>query len=192
MGLPSAHFAGEGARARAAPDPALTPLVVRAFDAPALHCPDEDGEPPCAVHAALPLLLPALLSAVFPQLLLALLGCVTSLVLKLVIVPLARDMALELGDGDAPRGRDGAALEARPPFPRPSPALPPTLLLLLLVRITSLVRAQLVAPLACGTLLEMAAEAVGEGPASPASRCAAPHPCTTYLVVAAEDDGMQT
>ena len=54
--------------------------------------------------------------------------------------------------------------EALPPKPaRPSPALLPTLLLLPLVRITTLVRAQLVAPLACGTLLEMAAETVGEG-----------------------------
>ena len=137
--------------------------------------------------AALPTALPALL---FLQLRLTLLGCATSLALKVVIVPLVRGMALVLA-AETHLAVE-AALPPKPARPSPAPALPPTLLLLLLVRITSLVRAQLVAPLACGTLLEMAAEAVGEGPASPASRCAAPHPCTTYLVVAAEDDGMQT
>ena len=140
--------------------------------------------------AALPTALPALL---FLQLLLALLGCSTSLALKVVIVPLARGMALVLA------AETHLAVEAAlPPKPaRPSPALPPTLLLLLLVRITSLVRAQLVAPLSCGTLLEMATETVGEGGTvlprrRRAAARAAPHPCTTYLVVAAEDDGMQT
>ena len=128
--------------------------------------------------AALPTALPALL---FLQLRLTLLGCATSLALKVVIVPLARGMALVLAAETLLAVDGGAAPEARPPFPRPSPPLPPTLLLLLLVRITSLVRAQLVAPLACGTLLEMAAEAVGEGGTvlprrRRAAARAAPHP----------------
>jgi len=154
LGLPSARFAGEGARARAAPDPALTPLGVRAFDAPALHCPDEDGEPPCAVHAALPLLLPALLSTVFPQLLLALLGCVTSLVLKLVVVPLARGMALELAaETLLTTGMHGAAPRSRT---HPSPLLRPASL-------CALHRScwRPMPPRWRGTLLEMAAETVG-------------------------------
>ena len=71
--------------------------------------------------AALPTALPALL---FLQLLLALLGCATSLALKVVIVPLARGMALELSVAETllTTGMHGAAPPQKPDTPFPSAA----------------------------------------------------------------------
>ena len=87
-----------------------------------------------------------------------LLGCATSLALKVVIVPLARGMALELSVAETLLT---TGMQALPP-PRspthPSPLLQPASLCAF---ISSLVRALFVALLACGTLLEMAAETVG-------------------------------
>ena len=85
-----------------------------------------------------------------------LLGCATSLALKVVIVPLARGMALELSVAETllTTGMHGAA---RSPT-HPSPLLQPASLGAF---ISSLVRALLVALLACGTLLETAAETGG-------------------------------